>query len=179
MGLGICFISCTITYHLTTARASHPFNNAYWIIDSGATDHITCSFDNFLNFSKIKPIHINLPNGSTVVAHISRTVQLSPQLIIQDVLYVPNFKFNLLSISKLLASSDYTLHFSNFQCQIHEKKSLRMIGLAKLKHGLYHLEMHIEHKHTFPKATFINNFSTPLVTNSNLWHFRLGHLSGT
>jgi len=142
MGLGICFISCTITYHLTTARASHPFNNAYWIIDSGAIDHITCSFDNFLNFSKIKPIHINLPNGSTVVAHISRTVQLSPQLIIQDVLYVPNFKFNLLSISKLLASSDYTLHFSNFQCQIKEKKSLRIIGLAKLKHGLYHLEMH-------------------------------------
>lgn len=58
----------------------------YWIIDSGAIDHITCSFDNFLNFSKIKPIHINLPNGSTIVAHISETVQLSPQLIIQDVL---------------------------------------------------------------------------------------------
>jgi len=171
-------ISFTTTNHLITAHTSYPSNGTSWIIDSGATDHITCSFDNFQNFSKIKPIHINLPNGSVVIAHLSGTVQLSSQLIIRDVLYVPNFKFNLLSISKLLTCADYILNFSNFQCEIQEKKSLKTIGLAKLKHGLYHLETYTKSIHTPPKTTFINNFSTPPVTNSNLWHFRLGHLSG-
>jgi len=168
----------TITDHLINAHTSHPSHNTSWVIDSGATDHITYSFDNFQNFSKIQPIHINLPNGSIVIAHISGIFQLSFYLTIHDVLYVPNFKFNLLSISKLLTSSDYTLLFSNFQCQIQEKKSLRMIGLSKLKHGLYHLETHTNSRHSSPQATFINNFSTPPVTNANLWHFRLGHLSG-
>jgi len=91
---------------------------------------------------------------------------------------VPNFKFNLLSISKLVTSTDYILNFSNFQCEIQEKKSLKTICLAKLKYGLYHLETYTKSRHTPPKATFINNFSTPPVTNSNIRHFRLGHLSG-
>jgi len=88
---------------------------------------------------------------------------------------VPNFKFNLFSISKLLTSTNYILNFFNFQYEIQEKKLL--IGLAKLKHGLYHLETYTKSKNTPSKATFINNFSTPPITNSNLWHFRLGHLS--
>ena len=53
-----------------------------------------------------------------------------------------------------------------------------MIGLAKLKHGLYHLQINKDINQVIPKASFINNFSTPPITNANLWHFRLGHLSG-
>ena len=150
----------------------------FWIIDSGATDHITCSFNDFLSFSKIQPMRIHLPNCSVIAAHISGTVQLSPHFIIHDVLYVPNFKFNLISISKLLSSLKYTLTFSNSHCQIQEMKSLKMIRLAKLKHGLYHLQINKDVNQAIPKVSFINNFSTPPITKTNLWHFRLAYLSG-
>ncbi|KAG5001528.1 hypothetical protein JHK87_022600 [Glycine soja] len=121
MFFGTHFSFCTTTNpsSLSNAHTTHSFSNCTpWIIDSGAIDHITCSFDNFLNFSKIQPVRIHLPNGSIVFAHISGNVQLSPHFIIHDVLYVPNFKFNLISISKLLSSLKYTLTFSNSHCQI-------------------------------------------------------------
>jgi hypothetical protein len=55
---------------------------------------------------------------------------------------------------------------------------LKTIGLAKLKQGLYHLEINKDASSQIPKAKFANNFQTPPITNTNLWHFRLGHLSG-
>ena len=76
-------------------------NNTPWIIDSGATDHITSCLHYFHTYSKIKPIKINLPNGQFVEAHITGTIYFSSSFAIHDVLYVPGFSFNLLSISKL------------------------------------------------------------------------------
>lgn len=76
----------------------------HWIVDSGATDHITCSFD---KLSHPIPIDasIHLPNGEVSFITHKGTVQLTPTLTLHNVLYVPNFKFNLISISKLTSES--------------------------------------------------------------------------
>ena len=87
-------------------------------------------------YSRIKPVNINLPNGSLVIAHYLGIVQFSPNLIIHNVLYVPHVHFNLISISKLISTCHYTLTFSIDSCTIQEVNSLKMIGLAKLKEGL-------------------------------------------
>nr|KYP46169.1 hypothetical protein KK1_032273 [Cajanus cajan] len=54
-------------------------------------------------------------------------------------LYVPDFSFNLFFISKFLSSLNYKLTFSGLLCQIQELSTMKIVGLAKLQQGLYHL----------------------------------------
>ncbi|WVZ08254.1 hypothetical protein V8G54_021600 [Vigna mungo] len=126
--LGISFVFCTTSFtqphvhHCLSNTHTIPVTNSQnktpWIIDSGATDHIASSLDSFFNYSKIKLVQINLPNGTVVFAHILGFVQLSPNFIIHNVLFVPNFNFNLLSISKLILSKKYSVTFSSVHCYI-------------------------------------------------------------
>lgn len=148
-----------------------------WIIDSGATDHIACSLHYFSSYSKIKPIKINLPNRTTITAHLSGTVEFSSNFIFHNVLFVPEFHFNLLSISKLIFPLRHILIFSNDFCTIQDKSTFQMIGLAKLRQGLYHLEVKKEAKNPTYFPHFTTNSTIHNVSSSNLWHYRLGHLS--
>ena len=98
-----------------------------WILDSGATDHITSSLKWFENYAQIEPITIKLPNGSSVLSKYSGTVCFSPSLVIHNVLYVPNFTFNLISISKLITFFPCKLKFYNNLCEIRDLNSLKML----------------------------------------------------
>nr|KYP43955.1 hypothetical protein KK1_034595 [Cajanus cajan] len=66
----------------STSRASQPIqgksfhstcclvgvDNDFWIIDSGATDHICTSLKWFDKYVKIHPISVIIPNGNVIVA---------------------------------------------------------------------------------------------------------------
>jgi len=101
-----------------------------WIIDSGATDHVASSLHWFKTYSKIDLVVIHLPNRTTITAHHSGTVKLSPYFVLHNVLYVPFFHFNLISISKLVSTLRYSLTFDFDSCKIQEMNSLRIIGLV-------------------------------------------------
>ncbi|CAN1181509.1 hypothetical protein LINPERHAP2_LOCUS35439 [Linum perenne] len=74
-----------------------------WIVDSGATDHIACSIEFLDNYQVVSDSHVSLPNGESVpITHIG-SVMINNRLRLTDVLVIPSFKFNLLSISKLAA----------------------------------------------------------------------------
>ena len=178
--LGTSFVLCTLNHVSSNTHAppAHFSHTVPWIIDSGATDHIASSLNYFQVYSKIKPVNINLPNGALVTAHYSGIVQFSPNFVIHNVLYVPDFNFNLISISKLISTLHYTLIFSGDFCKIQEVSSLKMIGLAKLKEGRYHLVISKKEQLSSPRTSSVNTSTTTPVTTSNLWHFRLGHLSG-
>ncbi|KAL4350290.1 hypothetical protein AHAS_Ahas10G0127200 [Arachis hypogaea] len=55
---------------------------------------------------------VNLPDGSTTTTNICGTVQLSKHLILTNVLFIPHFKYNLISVSKLTKSLHYNLFYS-------------------------------------------------------------------
>ncbi|XP_052477253.1 uncharacterized protein LOC128032616 [Gossypium raimondii] len=57
---------------------------SYWIVDTGATDHITHSLSSFTFYKRIKPIFVTLPNGSKVAAHFSGTVIFNDHLCLTD-----------------------------------------------------------------------------------------------
>ncbi|KAG7560507.1 Retrotransposon gag domain [Arabidopsis thaliana x Arabidopsis arenosa] len=67
-----------------------------WVIDSGATNHISHDKASFLSFKPIQN-NVNLPNGILVSIVGIGTIHLGRDLILHDVLYIPQFKFNLLS----------------------------------------------------------------------------------
>ena len=77
------------------------YNAETWVLDTGATDHIIHSTSLFTKITSSLSSFVHLPNGEKVlVTHIG-TVQLTPTLILENVICVPTFSFNLISVSKL------------------------------------------------------------------------------
>jgi len=165
----------------------------HWLIDSGANEHICSSLHLFHSYYKIKPINVNLPNGSSVLVQYAGTVVFSPHFHITHVLYSPVFKVNLISVSKICQSLPYHVHFLLNTCVIQDVKTQKMIGLGNLCDGLYRLHPSTPAP---PQAHFISSVvsssnkvslqSCNSVSSGNhvssipsnaIWHFRLGHLS--
>ena len=144
-----------------------------WILDSGATDHVTCSLNNLHSYEPINPVTVKLPNGHHVQATHSGIVYLSKTITLFNVLYIPTFTFNLISIYKLVSSTDCALIFSSTSCMLQDTNTRMRIGIVEERHGLYHLIPDQNDKVVYsaivhPKCNII-----PV----DLWHFRMGHLS--
>lgn len=157
------------------------FSTTSWVLDSGTTDHICFSLSCFSSYHHIKPISVKLPNGATVFAHFSGSVPLTQHHILSNVLYIPSFSFNLISISKLTESLSCVLCFDSKLCSIEEKSTSRMIGSAEAFNGLYILR--VPHftalSCTKPISNHINVVDLVNVLAANVWHFRLGHASNS
>ena len=145
-----------------------------WIIDSGASDHICSNRAWFHSVNSIKPIHVKLPNGQFALAKFIGVVKFSDFFHIPDVLYIPEFSVNLISVPKLCQTNQYNVIFRASDCFIQEISSLKMIGSAEKIDGLYHLILSSK----LAISSSLNNVSVT-IPSSALWHFRLGHLSST
>ncbi|OIT20774.1 hypothetical protein A4A49_64350, partial [Nicotiana attenuata] len=75
-----------------------------WIIDSGATHHIAGELEALVVKDKVnkhRNEQVYLPTGEKAnISHIGKAIILDKEEL-YDVLFVPEFKFNLLSVSKL------------------------------------------------------------------------------
>ena len=110
--------------HSTVFSAKTINKSAYietdWIIDTGATDHMVHSESIFNSFTCVSNSYVYLPNGEKVlVTHIG-TVHINDTLIFADVLCVPSFTFNLISVSKLNKSQCCCLIFLGSFCFIQD-----------------------------------------------------------
>ncbi|KAF5442808.1 hypothetical protein F2P56_035426 [Juglans regia] len=172
----------------THTHASLNSSNTNWIIDTGATDHMVCSTSLFSSIHSTVSYSVKLPNGSSAsVTHVG-TVHLSNTIILTEVLCVPSFNFNLISVPKLTKSNNCCFLFFSSHCFIQDLHSWTTIGKGDLLHGLYHF-----HCSVVPPTALTNYFSTykhkphtnptfsasvtQNITPYNLWHCRLGHLS--
>ena len=82
----------------------HTFDS--WVIDSGATDHICTSLSLMHSVSPLhNPIKLSLPNGHHVTVTQSGSVYINPLLTIHNVLLVPHFTYNLLSVPQLVVQT--------------------------------------------------------------------------
>ncbi|KAJ0034730.1 hypothetical protein Pint_25880 [Pistacia integerrima] len=99
----------TLTSHFSSSVLGNHFaltcsRSPLWIVDTGATDHIAHSLSSFDSYKQIKPILVTLPNGSNINAQYSGVVSLTDKLVLTNVLYIPEFSFNLISVTKLTSS---------------------------------------------------------------------------
>ena len=96
------------------------YNMETWVINTGATDHIVCSVSLLTSITGISHSMVQLPNGeSVVVTHVS-TIQLSSHITLTNVLYVPYFSFNLLSVSSMTKTQSLCLVFLSAHCFIQD-----------------------------------------------------------
>lgn len=110
-----------------------------WIVDTGETDHIAHPLHLFSTYHNIPPIVVTLPNGSKLLAKVAGTVQLTDKLILNGALFIPEFAFNLLSVSKLTLSGNCCLVFQQYACFIQELTHWKIVGTTKVNNGLYML----------------------------------------
>ena len=120
---------------------NYNFTQSSWIIDSGVSHHICCNLKWFHSYNEIAPMSIKLPTGHISMAIHSGTVKFSPVLILYDVLYVPDFNYNLLSVSKMNSSLNSIVSFNGFQCLIQDKKTMRMIDSNDKREDMYYLNL--------------------------------------
>lgn len=64
-------------------------------------------------------------------------ISIAKDLILQDILCILEFKYNLLSESAFLKDTKYSLSFTNTNCIIQDKLLLKMIGKVEFPNGLY------------------------------------------
>lgn len=75
----------------------------HWVVDSGATKHTTSLDDLFdiVSLEQSDQNHVQLPNGeTTAISHIG-SYNWSNGDVLTNVLVVPNFKYDLISVSQL------------------------------------------------------------------------------
>ncbi|RVW56778.1 Retrovirus-related Pol polyprotein from transposon TNT 1-94 [Vitis vinifera] len=112
-----------------------------WIVDSGASDHMTGDATIFDTYSSCpNNLTVRIADGS--LSKVSRTgsVVLSRDLTLNSVLLVPNLDCNLLSISKLTKEKRCITNFSSTHCEFQDLDSGKTIGNAEECSGLYILK---------------------------------------
>ncbi|XP_074318827.1 uncharacterized protein LOC141655658 [Silene latifolia] len=65
-------------------RLSGNFSTLSWIIDTGASHHMSGCISHFTNLHSITPLSVGLPNGDTAIASQSGDIHLSPRLILRN-----------------------------------------------------------------------------------------------
>lgn len=132
-------------------------------VDSGASDHMTCSKKFFESVrEERRPIHVG--GGTLWSTHVG-VLKLSKKLIFKDVLLVPELGAHLLSVNKLLKAG-YTVNFSDTVCTLMKGTSEIRAPFGK---GVYSLEA----SSSPPSSALIATPSDALFD----WHLRLGHLN--
>ncbi|KAI5406445.1 hypothetical protein KIW84_052973 [Lathyrus oleraceus] len=101
---------------------------------------------------------------------MSGNVIVSPSLTLHNVLYMPNFHVNLISIVKLVCSNNCSVHFTADTGQIMQNLSKAMIGTTRLQQGLHIPLSNIQHPEsvTPPIKNSINsNFPNTTIFNES------------
>jgi hypothetical protein len=156
---------------ISTISGTVPIDNDIWLIDSGASRHMTGYRDHLTNLvGKETSIHVVF--GDNAIYNVkgvgTSTFQLDSDTPLQlcEVLYVPGMKRNLVSISAL-EDKGYKVAFSEGKILAWHKKphmdSARVIGVRE--NNLYRLTVR-------PVQALLHD----TIILSELWHRRLSHI---
>ena len=88
-----------------------------WVFDSGATDHMSGNTSLFSHMNRSSSLpHVTIANGSTTSVEGIGSARLSPNISLSFVLYIPNFLFDLVFVSKLTKhlNCSMTFYFDSF-----------------------------------------------------------------
>ena len=150
-----------------------------WIIDSGASQHMTSNRDLLMNYQEFsEPEPVVLGDGRSVHAfgtgEICITMLLGPKRnderksTMTKVLYVPKLAANLFS-ARAAAMKEKVVQFGHTLCWIKDSQG-KVVARGRLVGNMYRLDCRIERQE---QASVAERSSDKL----NLWHQRMAHLN--
>ena len=109
-----------------------------WIIDSGATDHMTGCAKLFSSYTP-RPgnVKVKIADGSLSTVAGTGSIEICPNIVHNSVLHVPKLSYNLISISKFTKDHNSIASFSQSFCDFQDLISGRRIGSAREHQGLH------------------------------------------
>ncbi|XP_015162805.1 uncharacterized protein [Solanum tuberosum] len=161
-----------------------------WIIDSGASKHMVNDsklLTNFTSLPRCQVGNVSLPTGSLAKVTNIGSSQILRGADIHNVLHIPEFKYNLLSVPQLTRELNCGVLFYPDFCLFQDLSSGKVRGIGKLEDDLYVLPVdhQLKSQRTSLSSSIANavsvSMSTSLInadsSNLSLWHRRLGHVS--
>ncbi|XP_074299292.1 uncharacterized protein LOC141630360 [Silene latifolia] len=135
----------------------------FWLLDSGATHHMTGCYDLLENLQEIEPCMITLPNGKHARATKKGSAKLFDDLILTNMLFVPDFHRNLVSVFQLMLELNCTVNFTNDNSVLQDRVSMKIIGKGEQRGRLYSLRGAVK-----PRVMACRKEGN----DGNLWHLR-------
>lgn len=142
-----------------------------WFQDSGASQHMTSHRDWFTEFNELRrPMTILLGDSTEIDGVGVGTVELEAfdgnewhPIILKDVVYVPELKFNLFSVSHML-DQGYVMKSDKDRAEFLKADKMTTVGVAKRHGNLYAMRLRREKRTPGMAAISIRT-----------WHERMAH----
>ena len=138
-----------------------------WIIDTGASNHMTGEIGDFKDLTEIAPCPVGLPDGNSTIATKEGTVILDQNFCLKNVLFVPGLTCKLISVSQLTDYHNCFIQFTSGLCVIQDRTLRTLIGAGERRDGLYF----------FRGVPRVQALTASGMASLDLWHKRLGHPS--
>lgn len=151
-----------------------PVNDGSWLIDSGASEHMTSERESFSNYEELHHRVVRIANGEPMRVAGQGVVEIRGEadgeervIRLTGVLHVPGLAASLISVGKLMMRG-YEIVFVGNTCKIVDKEGkVAATGTIK-REGIIELKkMHVQ------KAFVVQQNEE----SSQLWHRRLGHVA--
>ena len=156
------------------AVMASPYNANNWLLDSGATHHITSDLANLsLHHPYTGGEDVTIADGSGLsISHTGSTLLSTPSrsLALKDVLYVPNIHKNLISVYRMCNTNKVSVEFFPAHFQVKDLKTGAQLLQGRTRVELYEWPVN-------PKNPSSLLTTTTPKTDLISWHSRLGHPS--
>ena len=171
------------TEKLALVGSSNLKKNDFWMIDSGASDHMTNRRGWLSDYQEFKtPKSIKMANGDEIFAYGKGDIEVvfvvydeETEVTTCNVLFVPDLIQNLLSVKAIAKSGiDFSITNNGNKCLF--KKNNNVIGTGSDSEDLYKVDMDV----LKPKnRNLINKVGSNCISNGlytlQLWHERFCH----
>lgn len=141
-----------------------------WIIDSAASVHMSPNKKLFTSLETLSESNVIVADNKSLCVKGKGTITISAlvneqirDIIIQDVLYVPELGVNLLSVRKI-TEKGYIVKFDEHTCDIVNANG-DIMAVAKPRNNIYSLVQPVNIAYSCKSDT------------TSVWHRRLGHLN--
>ena len=150
--------------------------NTGWILDSGATDHMT--YDRTL-FQSMKDSHtkcVATANSTTAAIVGTGTVSLTPSLPLHNCLLVPSLSHHLLSVPQVIEQLDCIVVMYPSFCLLQDIQTKEIIGRGTKRDGLYYVDDVVHGRANLVHWSHNNNLQKVLLLHRRLGHASFGYL---
>ncbi|WJZ84735.1 hypothetical protein VitviT2T_004328 [Vitis vinifera] len=142
-----------------------------WVVDSGASNHMSNKLTNLYNFRPCSSsTFVSVADGKDVPVQGKGKTKLVSKTIESEVLYVPSFPVQLLSVQQLTSTLNCDVLFTSDKVLFQDRITKKTIGEGFQLHGLFYFSSDDRLCKGF-QASFSS------TNKHSLWHQRLGHPS--
>ncbi|KAF7837576.1 uncharacterized protein G2W53_006058 [Senna tora] len=145
-----------------------------WIVDTGASSHMSYDRSLLVDVKVLKQsINVHLPDGKTVIVKEAGRAIINGDLVLDNVLLIPTFKYNLLSVRKIIKGSINVI-FNASNCLVQDPTTRRILAVGQTIGNLYYLQQKVNRAQEICNSA-LSSDNNKIVDATVSWHQRLGH----